>query len=73
MAALVTRGIEPKRLVAKGYGPDVPIRENATEENRQANRRAQFRILKKRPKDAKAPDVGDLGPAFAPSPILPKP
>jgi outer membrane protein OmpA-like peptidoglycan-associated protein len=47
MKALVQRGIAPERLQAKGYGPDVPIGDNKTEEGRQKNRRVQFNILEK--------------------------
>ena len=38
------------RLVTKGYGPDVPIADNATPEGRDANRRVEFKILKQGPK-----------------------
>lgn len=48
MKALVERGIEAGRLTAQGYGPTVPIGDNATEEGRQQNRRVQFTILSKR-------------------------
>jgi outer membrane protein OmpA-like peptidoglycan-associated protein len=43
---LVERGqIDADRLEAKGYGMDVPIDDNATEEGRQRNRRVQFKIV----------------------------
>jgi OOP family OmpA-OmpF porin len=51
--ALVARGAEPARLTPKGYGPDVPIAENTTDEGRQKNRRVEFKIVDKRPKDQK--------------------
>ncbi len=50
MKALVQRGIAEDRLSAKGYGPDVPIADNNTDEGRQKNRRVQFKILEKKPK-----------------------
>jgi OOP family OmpA-OmpF porin len=45
--ALVERGIEPKRLVAKGYGQDKPLDSSGTEAARTKNRRVQFVILKR--------------------------
>ncbi|NUP09872.1 MAG: OmpA family protein [Polyangiaceae bacterium] len=45
---LTTRGIDPKRLVAKGYGSTVPVASNTTDEGRQRNRRVQFVIIKKK-------------------------
>jgi outer membrane protein OmpA-like peptidoglycan-associated protein len=45
--ALVKRGIAKERLVAKGYGPSVPIADNKTAEGRQENRRVQFSIIEK--------------------------
>ncbi|WP_437715051.1 OmpA family protein [Sorangium sp. So ce448] len=50
MKALVQRGVEAERLASKGYGPDVPIADNDTDEGRQQNRRVQFKILEKKPK-----------------------
>ena len=43
--ALVAKGIEPKRLRAKGYGPRLPAKTSTTDEGRAANRRVDFRIL----------------------------
>ena len=51
--ALVKRGIDPKRLSSKGFGPDEPVASNDTEEGRQKNRRVQFKILEKKAKTAK--------------------
>ncbi|MCC6559321.1 MAG: OmpA family protein [Polyangiaceae bacterium] len=50
MAALVKRGVDQGRLTAKGYGPNVPIADNKTDEGRQKNRRVQFNILEKKAK-----------------------
>lgn len=43
-AALVTRGIEPQRIDARGYGPSFPVASNATETGRQLNRRVEIVI-----------------------------
>jgi OmpA-OmpF porin, OOP family len=42
---LIKNGIEPKRLLIKGYGPDAPVAPNETEEGRMLNRRIEFKIL----------------------------
>ncbi len=43
---LVQHGIDVKRITQKGYGADRPIKPNDSEENKQANRRIEFKILK---------------------------
>jgi OOP family OmpA-OmpF porin len=45
LAALVKRGVSKDILVAKGYGPDKPIADNATDEGKEKNRRVEFLIL----------------------------
>jgi outer membrane protein OmpA-like peptidoglycan-associated protein len=42
---LVGAGVDPNRLVAKGYGQTRPVAPNVTEANRARNRRVQFIIL----------------------------
>ena len=44
------KGIKSGRLQSKGFGPDVPIADNATEDGREANRRVEFNIVKQGPK-----------------------
>lgn len=46
-AWLVKRGIDAKRLVAKGYGSTRPVATNQTDDGRQKNRRVQFVIVSK--------------------------
>lgn len=43
---LVTSGIDSKRLITKGYGPERPVSTNETEDGRQANRRIEFKIIR---------------------------
>lgn len=43
---LIERGIDPARIVAKGYGPDVPILPNDSPENKRKNRRIEFKRIK---------------------------
>ena len=42
---LVDKGIDRKRLSAKGIGEERPVDSNDTEEGRQNNRRVEFHIL----------------------------
>lgn len=44
---LTEKGIEKKRLKAKGYGKSQPVVPNDTEENRAKNRRVEFKVLRK--------------------------
>jgi OmpA-OmpF porin, OOP family len=43
-AGLVERGLAKDMFVAKGFGPDKPIADNATEEGKDKNRRVEFVI-----------------------------
>lgn len=43
---LVSAGIRPDRLTAKGYGLGIPVADNATPEGRARNRRVVFVVLK---------------------------
>jgi outer membrane protein OmpA-like peptidoglycan-associated protein len=42
---LIEEGISPNRLTYKGYGFDMPIAPNDTDEGRQQNRRTEFKII----------------------------
>lgn len=43
---IVSKGIDPSRMVAKGYGETQLVVKNAkTEEEHQRNRRTEFKIL----------------------------
>jgi len=44
---LVLKGIDKKRLIAKGYGAKFPKYPNDTEENMSKNRRVEFKIINK--------------------------
>ena len=43
---ITSKGIYPKRLVAKGFGESQPVATNNTAEGRAQNRRVEFKILK---------------------------
>ena len=40
---LASKGVDPARLTARGYGPDAPIADNGSESGRAANRRVELR------------------------------
>jgi OmpA-OmpF porin, OOP family len=42
---LASKGVDPSRLEAKGFGPDRPLATNKTEKGRAANRRVEFIIV----------------------------
>jgi outer membrane protein OmpA-like peptidoglycan-associated protein len=41
---LKTKGVNAARMTAKGYGSNVPMASNQTEDGRQQNRRTEFEI-----------------------------
>lgn len=43
---LISKGIEEKRVSARGYGPSMPIADNATEAGKAKNRRTSLKVLK---------------------------
>lgn len=49
VARMVAKGVDAKRLVAKGAGSTLPIGDNATVGGRQQNRRVTFRIVESPP------------------------
>ena len=42
---LVSKGIPENRMIAKGYGKNQPVAPNDSRENKQLNRRTEFKIL----------------------------
>ncbi len=42
---LIEKGIDPDRVIAKGYGESMPVATNETKEGRQKNRRTEVHIL----------------------------
>ncbi|MCA1755836.1 MAG: OmpA family protein [Bacteroidales bacterium] len=44
---LIGRGIEPSRLMAKGYGESRPVADNSSEEGMRRNRRTEITIISK--------------------------
>ena len=44
---LVERGVEPERLISKGYGSTAPIADNSSQDGRHLNRRVVFTIEKR--------------------------
>jgi len=43
---LIAKGIDPGRLIAKGYGESQPVADNESEEGRAENRRVEMKIVK---------------------------
>ncbi|HUO44443.1 MAG TPA: OmpA family protein [Burkholderiales bacterium] len=68
--ALVDGGVDPRRLVAKGYAEYQPLESNATTAGRARNRRVVLSILAA--PDSPAPPAS-AGPAQPPAIVLPPP
>ncbi len=45
MNYLIGKGVSPEQLISKGYGETLPIAPNDTPENKQLNRRVEFKII----------------------------
>ncbi len=43
---LISHGIASTRIIQKGYGADKPLKPNDSEENKQINRRIEFRVVR---------------------------
>ncbi|HET7499799.1 MAG TPA: OmpA family protein [Kofleriaceae bacterium] len=50
MGYLASKGVAASRMKAKGFGPDRPIADNATDAGKEQNRRVEFNIVKQGPK-----------------------
>lgn len=66
---LVAHGVASERLVARGYGSEQPIADNASDEGRARNRRVEFRVVYATP----PPPPPAPTPAPAPGPAAPTP
>lgn len=73
VAWLVSRGIDAKRLVARGYGLTEPLMPNDSEPNRQRNRRVQFRLLEKLPEPTSTGTPPATPAPATPAPVTPAP
>ncbi len=43
---LISKGCNAEQLISKGYGSQIPVADNNTDEGRQQNRRVEFKVLK---------------------------
>jgi outer membrane protein OmpA-like peptidoglycan-associated protein len=55
VARMVERGVDPKRLVARGRGITQPLEDNATAEGRAKNRRVSFHVVEATPDSCPSP------------------
>jgi outer membrane protein OmpA-like peptidoglycan-associated protein len=51
---VINQGIDFSRIIPKGYGENLPVDTNSTDEGRQSNRRVEFKILEIDTSEAKA-------------------
>jgi outer membrane protein OmpA-like peptidoglycan-associated protein len=42
---LISRGVSPERIIAKGYGATISVADNNTEEGKAKNRRTELKVL----------------------------
>lgn len=42
---IVSKGVDPKRIISKGYGESMPIAPNDTEKGKAKNRRVEFKVV----------------------------
>lgn len=70
---LISRGIAPSRMTAKGLGATVPVADNRTDEGRELNRRVELKVVDTQA--AQAPDgatgtaPAEAAPAAEPQPV----
>jgi outer membrane protein OmpA-like peptidoglycan-associated protein len=72
-AYLVEKGVEEKRLTAVGYGELEPVTGNDTEDQRDQNRRVEFRITSADASPAAPAPAPAAAPSEAPAPAAPPP
>ncbi len=65
---LTQHGVDPGRLVARGFGQEKPLVPNVTTANKARNRRVQFIILEQDPAAAEAPKTPKKKDPVFPSP-----
>lgn len=69
--ALIQRGVEPQRLVARAYGTSRPIASNDTADGRERNRRAEFSLERRAVPPAPTPTPTPTPPSQPPANLCP--